>query len=40
LNGKKHGRGKNEWDDGSVYDGNWSNDLADGYGVQKWLDKR
>jgi hypothetical protein len=31
--GKKEGRGRFFWDDGSKYDGQWANDLMDGYGI-------
>ena len=33
LNGKRHGKGVQIWDDGAKYDGNWENDKSNGYGV-------
>lgn len=32
INGVRHGKGKQIWPDGSVYEGFWSEDQADGYG--------
>ena len=33
LNGKRHGKGVQIWDDGAKYDGNWENDKSNGYGT-------
>ena len=33
LNGKRHGRGIQIWDDGAKYEGNWENDKSNGYGT-------
>ena len=30
--GKRHGRGKQIWNNGSIYEGYWKNDKAEGYG--------
>ena len=32
-NGQKHGSGEMQYQDGSKYQGNWSNDLYEGTGV-------
>ena len=32
LDNKRHGKGKQLWPDGSIYEGYWSNDQANGYG--------
>ena len=31
LNGKRHGRGTQIWDDGAKYEGDWENDKSNGY---------
>ena len=33
LNGKRHGKGIQIWDDGAKYEGNWENDKSNGYGT-------
>ena len=33
LNGKRHGRGTQIWDDGAKYEGDWENDKSNGYGT-------
>ena len=33
LNGKRHGKGIQVWDDGAKYEGNWENDKSNGYGT-------
>ena len=30
------GRGKLIWKDGSIYEGNWVNDMKHGYGIMKY----
>lgn len=32
LNGKRHGLGKQLWEDFSLYEGYWKNDMANGQG--------
>lgn len=38
--GKKEGRGKYMWADGSVYDGDWLDNRINGSGVYLWKDGR
>ena len=33
LNGKRHGKGVQIWDDGAKYEGEWENDKSNGYGT-------
>ena len=33
LRGKKHGKGRYEWADGKMYEGNWVEDMIQGWGV-------
>ena len=33
LNGKRHGKGTQVWDDGAKYEGSWENDKSNGYGT-------
>ena len=33
LNGKRHGKGLQIWDDGAKYEGEWENDKSNGYGT-------
>ena len=33
LNGKRHGKGIQVWDDGAKYEGSWENDKSNGYGT-------
>ena len=38
--GKKHGKGKYKWNDGSEYTGDWEDNKISGTGVYTWLDGR
>ena len=38
LNGKKHGLGRVEWNDGSWYEGGFANGKIEGSGKYRWLD--
>lgn len=40
FEGKKHGKGKYEWADGSYYDGDWKDNKINGFGTYKWADGR
>ena len=33
LAGKRDGFGVQKWQDGAIYDGNWKNDVKNGYGT-------
>ena len=33
LNGKRHGKGTQIWDEGAKYEGEWQNNKANGYGI-------
>ena len=32
-NGKRHGYGRQKWKEGTIYEGQWKNDLAEGRGA-------
>ena len=38
LNGKRHGKGIQIWDDGAKYEGSWENDKSNGYGTFYHID--
>ena len=40
MNGKKVGRGKFIWADGSVYEGDFLDNNLHGKGVYTWIDKK
>lgn len=35
-----HGKGEYTWKDGRKYDGDYKDDLKDGYGIYHWADGR
>ena len=38
--GSKQGKGKFTWPDGSIYDGNFENNMMEGFGKIMWIDKK
>lgn len=40
LEGKKQGKGKYEWPDGSYFDGDWDDNKITGFGTYYWADGR
>ena len=35
-----HGEGKYKWQDYSIYEGDWIDNMRKGYGVMSWRNKR
>ena len=35
-----HGQGIYTWPDGRIYDGEYANDVKDGFGIYRWADGR
>ena len=38
MNGKFHGKGKCKWPDGTIYEGMFENNEANGYGIKTGAD--
>jgi len=38
--GKKQGKGRYQWSDGSFYDGDWAQNTINGFGEYFWSDGR